>query len=88
MKCYRFLLIGLLLCGLTGCGGGGSDSSGSSANEAASSTVAGAANAEGDNDSSGGGAAASGVGGSNGTIGFSVLTLKNPFFKIMLWIKQ
>ena len=83
MKCYRFVLIGLLLCGLTGCGGGGSASSDGSSNEAANSTVADAANAGGDSGSSGGGAADTGAGASNGTIGFSVLTLKNPFFKII-----
>ena len=83
MKCYRFVLIGLLLCGLTGCGGGGSASSDGSSNEAANSTVADAANAGSDSGSSGGGAADTGAGASNGTIGFSVLTLKNPFFKII-----
>ena len=60
MKCYRFVLVGLMLCGLAGCGGSGPDSSATPSSPSGASSEAG-----------------------TGTIGFSVLTLKNPFFKII-----
>lgn len=80
MRCYRFVLIGLLLCGLVGCGGSGTGSSDVPSSQPDASNGAGAGVSEESTAPRGGGDATAA---SSGTIGYSVLTLKNPFFKII-----